>query len=366
MNLPTFIGNQRVAATLRRMVAERRLPQTLLFAGPRGVGKATLARQLAAAMNCPASHSGEPCGECSNCRRILKADLSSEAFQELFEERLKMPAAKRLENPLIVATHPDFLIFPPDGPLQMITIEQARRLTKAARFGPSEGVRRVFLVDNADRANEEAANSLLKTLEEPADSLTIILTAANPYELLPTIRSRSIPFYFGPLTQSEMRQFFDTRPEIGEQERERLAGWSDGSPGKALSLDAEEYTERRGTMLAILRTALGTGSFAELLAHTENVGRKRQQKLGLLVDSGQGLLRDLVHLKLGTQGLINEDLREELESMATRVTFDWVEKAAAELDELVRLERRNIQKQVALESLAVSLRHAAARSAHSA
>jgi len=363
MSGPLFIGNQRVAATLRRMVAEQRLPQTLLFAGPRGVGKATLARHLAAAMNCPTSRSGEPCGECSNCRRTLKADLSSEAFQKLFEERLKMPAAKRLENPLIVATHPDFLTFPPDGPLQMITIEQARRLREAARFGPSEGTRRVFLVDQADRANEEAANSLLKTLEEPADSLTVILTASNPYELLPTIRSRSIPFYFGSLTQSEMQQFFDTRPELDQRERERLAAWSDGSPGKALSLDAEEYTERRGTMLAILRTALGSGSFVELLAHTENVGRKRQHKFDLLVDSAQGLLQDLVHLKVGTQGLINEDLREELEPMAARVTFDWVEKAAAELDELVRLERRNIQKQVALESLAISLRQTVAPSA---
>ena len=361
MSAPPFIGNQRVAATLRRMVAERRLPQTLLFAGPRGVGKATLARRLAAAMNCPASQFGEPCGECSNCRRILKADLSSEVFQELFEERLKMPAAKRVENPLIVATHPDFLIFPPDGPLRMITIEQARRLREAARFGPSEGLRRVFLVDHADRANEEAANSLLKTLEEPADSLTVILTAANPYQLLPTIRSRSIPFYFGALTQSEMQQFFDSRPEIGEQERERLAGWSQGSPGKALSLDADEYTERRGAMLALLRTALGTGSFAELLAHAENVVRKRQHKLDLLVDSAQGLLQDLVHLKVGTRALINEDLREELQAMAKRVTFGWVEKAAAELDELVRLERRNIQKQIALESLALGLRHAGER-----
>jgi len=362
MSAPPFIGNQRVAATLRRMVAEERLPQTLLFAGPRGVGKATLARHLAAAMNCPASRAGEPCGECSNCRRTLEADLSKESYQKLFEERLKLTAAKRLENPLIVATHPDFLTFPPDGPLQMISIEQARRLKDAARFGPSEGKRRVFLVDHADRANEEAANSLLKTLEEPAESLTVILTASNPYELLPTIRSRSIPFYFGTLTPSEMQQFFDTRPELDQRERERLAGWSDGSPGKALSLDAEEYTERRGTMLAILRTALGSGSFAELLAHTENIGRKRQHKFDLLVDSAQGLLQDLVHLKLGTPGLINEDLREELQPMAARLTFDWVEKAAAELDELVRLERRNIQKQIALESLAVSLRHAAVRS----
>ncbi len=356
MTFSEFYGNTRAVEALRQMVKENRLPQTLLFAGPLGVGKATLARLLAAAMNCSRGP-GDPCGQCSNCQRILAADLSKERFQKLFEEREKMPPAKRVENPLIVSTHPDFLIFPPDGPLQMITIEQARRLRSAAAFAPSEGKRRLFLIDHADRANVEAGNSLLKTLEEPSPSLTLILTAESPYDLLPTIRSRAVPFYFGPLSSDEMQRFFDSRAELPEVDRKCLAGWAQGSPGRAVRLNVEEYLERRDSMLTLLRAALGKASFADLIARTESLARKSQERLDVLAESLFGLLQDLLHLHLGSSdGLINEDLRRELQPLAGQVSFEWIEKAALELDELILLRWRNIQKQVALEAYAVGLR----------
>lgn len=356
-----FIGNAEIVQSLRQMVAENRLPQTLLFAGPRGVGKATLARLLAAAMNCPTSP-GEPCGQCSNCRRMLAADLSLDDFQKMFAEREKLTAAQRGDSPLIVSTHPDFLIFPPDGPMQLITIEQARQLRAAARFGPSEGKRRIFLIDHADRANDEAANSLLKTLEEPAPALTLILTAENPYELLPTIRSRSIPFYFAPLSPAEMDRYFHSRPEISDRERPRLRGWAQGSPGRALSLNVEDYLQRRDAMLALVRTSLGQGSFAELLAFTEVAGRKPQEKLELLAESLTTLLGDLLHLCFGSgEALVNDDIRAELETIARSIPFEWFETACGRLIELEELRRRNIQKQLALEALALELRAGARR-----
>jgi len=351
-----FIGNAEIVQSLRQMVAENRLPQTLLFAGPRGAGKATLARLLAAALNCRTTP-GDPCGRCSNCKRMLAADLSLVEYQELFAEREKLSAAQRGESPLIVSTHPDFLIFPPDGPMQLITIEQARQLRAAARFGPSEGKRRVFLIDHADRANDEAANSLLKTLEEPAPALTLILTAENPYELLPTIRSRSIPFYFAPLSIAEMDRFFQSHPEISDRERPRLRGWAQGSPGRALSLDVEEYLQRRDAMLALVKTSLGQGSFAELLAFTESTGRKTQEKLELLAESLTTLLDDLLHLRFGSgEALVNNDIRAELEKIARSIPFEWFEKACARLLDLEEFRRRNIQKQLALEGLALELR----------
>src|SRR5690606_25395076 len=141
----------------------------------------------------------------------------------------------------ILSTHPDFLIFPPDGPLHIISIDQARQLRKAAQHNPSEGRRRVFHIDHADRPNDEAANSLLKTLEEPGPALTLILTSENPYEMLPTIRSRCVPFYFSPLTPHEMERYFDSREEFSQADRRRLASWSQGSPGRALGIDVEEY-----------------------------------------------------------------------------------------------------------------------------
>jgi DNA polymerase III delta prime subunit len=112
MNFHDFLGNTRVAETLRRLVVEDTLPQTLLFSGPRGVGKATLARIVAAAINCDQGR-GEICGACSNCLRILRADLSGDEFQTQLEARDKLTSVQRAENPLIVSTHPDFLIFPP-------------------------------------------------------------------------------------------------------------------------------------------------------------------------------------------------------------------------------------------------------------
>jgi DNA polymerase-3 subunit delta' len=361
MLFSNFIGNAEIVQSLRQMIAENRLPQTLLFTGPRGVGKATLARLLAAAMNCLTSP-GEPCGQCSNCKRLLAADLSLDEFQKMLAEREKLTSAQRGDSPLIVSTHPDFLIFPPDGPMQIITIEQARQLRAAARFGPSEGKRRIFLIDHADRANDEAANSLLKTLEEPAPALTLILTAENPYELLPTIRSRSIPFYFAPLTPPEMDRFFQTRPEISDRERPRLRGWAQGSPGRALSLNVDEYVQRRDGMLALLKTSLGQGSFAELIAFTE--ARRAQEKLELQAESLTTLLEDLLHLRFGSQEpLVNDDIRPELDKIARAIPFGWFEKACTRLIELEEWRRRNIQKQLALEALALELR-ASVRRAH--
>lgn len=359
MTFDSFIGHETHVRALRQMIREKRLPQTLLFAGPRGVGKATLARLLAAAMNCK-DGPGEVCGTCSHCRRILAADLSLDEYQSLFAEREKLPSAKRVETPLIVSTHPDFLTFPPDGPLRLITMEQARQLRAAAQFGPSEGRRRLFLIDQADHANAEAANSLLKTLEEPAPSLTLVLTAENPYDLLPTIRSRSIPFYFSPLSPPEMDRFFDSRPGVAKSDRQVLAGWSQGSPGRALAINVKEYLQRRDTMLALLRTGLNRSSFGELMPQIETAARAAGTQFDQLTESLAGLLQDLLHLHHGSATLINADIRPELDELSGAASFPWVESAAAEVEEMDRYRRRNIQPQIAFDALVLRMRRQSA------
>ncbi len=361
MPFADFLGNDSIASSLRGMLSQDRLPQTLLFSGPRGVGKATLARYLAAAIHCRQASADDFCGQCSACTRVLAADLSLPEFQKQIEEREKMPAPKRHDNPLVFSTHPDYLIFPPDGPLRMFGIEQARKMRSTARFNPTEGSRRVFVLDGADRANDDAANSLLKTLEEPAEALTIVLTAENPYDLLPTIRSRSVPFYFSRLSTDEMQRFFERKPELPEADRKRLAGWAQGSPGAALTIDVEEYLNRREAMLAVLRTALGAGGFADLIGRTESVARKSKEKLEFLIEMLYGLLGDLLHLRYGSGQLVNQDIREDLRELSERVGFEWMEKASQALDELGELRRRNIQKQIALEGYAARLAPLAAR-----
>src|SRR5438067_5521568 len=193
-----FWGNAHVTTALMRMMERDRIAQTLLFAGPEGIGKATLARRFGARLL------GFP-------EKIERDDLSLPPNVAIVAGREKWPADKRNEDPLLFASHPDFVTFPPDGPLRQISIPQMRQLKESAQFKPSRGARRVFLIDHVDRAGDQAANSLLKTLEEPPDHLIVILTADNAYDLLPTIRSRAAPIYFTPLSADELRAFVKPR-----------------------------------------------------------------------------------------------------------------------------------------------------------
>ncbi len=174
--------------------------------------------------------------------KIEADDLSLEANRETIADREKWPSDKRNEDPLFFASHPDVLTFAPDGPLRQITIQQMRLLKDRASLKPLKGSWRVFLIDEIDRANEQAANSLLKTLEEPPPHLILIMTARNPYDLLPTIRSRAVPFA---LVRLERRgnAGFRGSPRLDHADRRlRLA---EGSPGIAVSIDLETYDRRR-------------------------------------------------------------------------------------------------------------------------
>ena len=199
------------------MIETERISQTILLSGPEGVGKATLARRFAA----------ELLG-CSG--KIENDDLSLPHNTESIAERDKWPADKRAEDPLLFSTHPDFITFPPDGPLRQITIHQMRQLRERAQFKALEGPYRVFLIDHLDRANEQAANSLLKVLEEPPDHMVIFATAENLYDLLPTIRSRSLMLELARLSESEMLAFATARKLPEAAARVPLA---EGSPGVA-------------------------------------------------------------------------------------------------------------------------------------
>ena len=335
-----FYGNAGVVETLDGMLGRDRIPQTILLTGPEGIGKATLARRFATAL-------------LGDRQKIEQDDLSRQENMALISEREKLAADKRSEDPLLFSSHPDFITFAPDGPLRQISIQQMRLLKERAQYKPLRGRYRVFLIDRLDRANEQAANSLLKILEEPPEHLLLFLTAQNAYDLLPTIRSRSVILQLSPLTDEKMSAFSTAHGLKDGQKRLALAG---GSPGLALSLDLETWEKRRSAMMKLLTVAAGKGQFGDWARVSEALSASRSEKLDGYLDVLYTLLEDILFLQTGTGRVRNLDVKNELSALAKDVDFEWIRRAVCKVDELVEFLRRNIQKGIALDALVTDLR----------
>ncbi|HLH05280.1 MAG TPA: AAA family ATPase [Bryobacteraceae bacterium] len=338
---PDFYGNRFAAETLAQMIERGRIAQTILLAGPEGVGKATLARRFGAAL-------------LGDARKIEQDDLSLEGNREIIEQREKWTAEKRNEDPLLFSTHPDFVTFAPEGPLRQIGIPQMRLLRERASFKPTRGAHRVFLIDHLERANEQAANSLLKVLEEPPEHLVIIATAENLYDLLPTIRSRAVVLEMRRLDAEEMAAFAAARKLPDAELRSLLA---EGAPGVAATLDLGVYQARRELLVKAFECAAGVSPFASWIQHSEGFSMKKSEKLEFYLKPAYDLLEDLLAAVCGRELRRNRDIRGELGRIAAKVNFDWLEEAARALDELVLMVRRNIQKTAALDAMIIKLRN---------
>jgi DNA polymerase III subunit delta' len=338
-----FWGNVQVASALERMIASDRIPQTILLAGSEGVGKATLARRFAARL-------------LGGAEQIERDDLCLEQHRELIAEREKWPSEKRAEDPLLFASHPDFVTFCPEGPLRQISIQQMRLVKERSQLRPLKGQWRVFLIDNLDRANPQATDSLLKTLEEPPPHLVLISTAQNSFDLPATIRSRSVTFHLSPLSEVEMNGFAKARGIAPGDRRLALSG---GSPGWALTMDLAAFEKRRGVMLALLESGAGSASFAAWVKASEQFLASKSEKLDLYFKPLYSLLEDLLVLRAGGTRIRNSDVAPRLQAVARKVSFEWVRQAVESADELVNLQRRNVQKGPSVDDLVLGLRKSA-------
>src|ERR1700681_1335376 len=210
MSFSDFHGNHDLIQRLREMLARDRFPQAVVRAGPAGSGKYTLALMLAKAINClsPITTEGLPdfCGKCSNCVRIAQSEDLDARFSEAVEARENLRESDKKETRLFLQTHPDVLIIPPDPPQMMIKVDQVRRVIETIYFRPGDAKERVYIFTDSCFM-KEAANSLLKVLEEPPEYATIFLLADNPGELLPTIRSRSMLVPLGVLSIEQIEGY---------------------------------------------------------------------------------------------------------------------------------------------------------------
>src|SRR5579864_7022460 len=294
-----FHGNAETVHRLRDMLARDRFPHAVVLAGAPGCGKYTLALMLAQTLNClnPTKTDGLPdfCGVCANCVRIAQATDLTARFAEAVEARENLRDADKKETRLFVQTHPDVLVIPPDPPQMMIKVDQVRRVIETIYYRPAEGRERVYIFTDS-AFMKEAANSLLKVLEEPPEFATIFLLSENPGELLPTIRSRSMVFTLGALEAEEIeRDLAKHHPEWKPAQRALVARLCDGAVGRARGFDLEAYVAARQHGLTILNSALVGGEHSELFKVTESYrpGAEGREKAEQLIRTLYAILRDL-------------------------------------------------------------------------
>src|ERR1700683_3191040 len=260
MSFSNFHGNAETVRRLRDMLARGRFPHAVILSGARGSGKYTLALMLAQALNClaPTETDGLPdfCGACANCRRIALAAGLDARFAEGVETREGLREADKKDTRLFVQTHPDVLVIPPDPPQMMIKVDQVRRVIETIYYRPAEARERVYIFTDS-AFMKEAANSLLKVLEEPPEFATIFLLSENAGELLPTIRSRSAVFSLGAVPVDEVERYLaKQRPDWSPKQRALVARLSEGAVGRARGFDLAAYTAARQNALTILNSAL--------------------------------------------------------------------------------------------------------------
>jgi len=362
MGFSDFHGNAETVHRMRDMLARKRFPHAVILSGARGSGKYTLALMLAQALNCltPTTTDGLPdyCGKCANCRRIAQAGDLDARFAEAVETREGLREADKKDTRLFVQTHPDVLIIPPDPPQMMIKVDQVRRVIETIYYRPSEARERVYIFTDS-AFMKEAANSLLKVLEEPPEFATIFLLSENPGELLPTIRSRSMAFSLGALPVEEVEHYLaEQRPEWKAQQRALVARLSEGALGRARTFDLEVYVTARGDALTILNSALLGGEHTQLFKITESyrAGAEGREKTEQLLRTLYSLLRDLMFLRSDAPELVrNTDIQGQLTKLAEAADFDWIAAASDRLAEVERGMRRNLLRSLSLDSLSLAL-----------
>jgi len=362
MPFSDFHGNAGTVHTLREMLARDHFPHAVILSGAQGAGKFTLAQMVAKAMNCmqrPVTD-GLPdfCGHCANCARIAEADALEDRFAEAVEARENLREADKRETRIFVQTHPDVLIIPPDPPQMLVKVDQVRHVIHEIYYKPVEGGERVYIFSDAEFM-KEAANSLLKVLEEPPEFATIFLLTDNPSALLPTMRSRCMQLRLAPLSSSEVEQYLAKhRSEWKPGERALVARVCGGGLGRARSFDLAAYLAARQDALAVLGPALGSKDHSDLFRVTDTYrsGAEGKTKTEQLIRTMYSLLEDMLLVKSGVAELVrNQDIKPALARMGEGVDFAWIVAAVQRLGEVESGMRRNLLRSLALDSFATSL-----------
>ncbi len=350
VKLQSFLGNARAVEILKRAIAQDRLPHAMIFSGPAGVGKCTLALLVAQYLNCKSPVPDGPCDDCSACKRIravmesryLECESSKDA------EFCGSCSACRIRT----KHHPDVRLVEPEG--NFIRIGQVRDLIGEIAFQPAEARYRVVILDPAEQMRAEAHNSLLKTLEEPPSRTVIILVTTNPYMLLETIRSRARMLQFGEISQRQIERHLVANEARTAQEARLAAAMSGGSMAAALDFNSNEYLGIRDQALQYVTLVLRRGKFSEASMLAAQAA-KDKQFFQLWIESAAALLKDIYYAGLGTGRVGQHDLLDTMEELSRTVPRAALLRAIEGIRKLKLQLSYNVNRQIALEALFVDL-----------
>ena len=333
-------GHEWVVAALQKAIASGRVPHALLFVGPPGVGKRTLARVFAQALQCTANDvDGRPCGECRACTQIAAGTYPDVRLIET--ERANSGQGQSRRD---------------------ISIDQIRALQHQTSLKPYEGRWVVGIIADAQEMSDAAANCLLKTLEEPQEHAVLVLTAPDVGLLLPTIVSRCQVFPLRPLPVDAAEAVLRNRFAIAQDRARILARLSGGRIGWAVRAAGDEAVlaqrrERLETLLQLLQASrVQRLNQAAVLGENYSKGQDGRDTVHETLDLWATWWRDLLLIQenCGEQ-IVNLDRAAELNSMADHYRPADV---ASFLDAIIATRRyleRNVNPRLALEVLLLSL-----------
>jgi DNA polymerase III subunit delta' len=362
---PRVIGQQRVKATLLSALRTKRLAHAYLFYGGEGVGKDAMALELARVLHCERGGE-EACGVCASCVHLntlqhpdvhlicalpvgkgeSRDDSPTSKLSEQEVDAIQEELRQKGADPYHRITIPRASI------IKINSIRAVRRESSMSTLG---GRRKVFIISEADCMGEEAANTLLKTLEEPSGHTILILTTAHRDALLPTILSRCQNVRFDRLSEDEIRLALVERKQVEPQRARLVARLADGSYTRALALLEEDVDQWRRDVLAFVRSALAS-NVSHVMQAVEKVTELKDREL---VNRFLVLLlmwfRDALVLTHGGE-IINVDQQEDLNRFVAKFPHADLLKVLAHVEKAISLVERNVYIRLVILNLAIRLK----------